>query len=51
MIKSLFDAGVDMFRLNFSHGTHDDHKKRFEVIGDVERDVRAISRLPKRWRA
>src|SRR6202171_3586458 len=39
MIRSLFDAGVDMFRLNFSHGTHDDHKKRFEAIRYVERDV------------
>jgi pyruvate kinase len=39
MIRSLFDAGVDMFRLNFSHGTHDDHKKRFKAIRDVERDA------------
>lgn len=39
MIRSLFDAGVDMFRLNFSHGNHEDHKKRFEAIRDVERDV------------
>jgi len=38
MIRSLFDAGVDMFRLNFSHGNHEDHKKRFEAIRDVERD-------------
>jgi pyruvate kinase len=28
-----------MFRLNFSHGNHEDHKKRFEAIRDVERDV------------
>src|SRR3984885_12621206 len=39
MIRSLFDAGVDMFRLNFSHGTHEDHRKRFDAIRDVERDV------------
>jgi pyruvate kinase len=39
MIRSLFDAGVDMFRLNFSHGTQEDHRKRFEAIRDVERDV------------
>jgi pyruvate kinase len=39
MIRTLFDAGVDMFRLNFSHGTHEDHKKRFEAIRDVERDI------------
>jgi len=39
MIRSLFDAGVDMFRLNFSHGNHEDHKRRFEAIRDVERDA------------
>src|SRR5665213_458417 len=39
MIRSLFDAGVDMFRLNFSHGSHEDHRRRFEAIRDVERDV------------
>ena len=39
MIRSLFDAGVDMFRLNFSHGSHEDHKKRFDAIRAIERDV------------
>jgi len=36
-IRALFEAGVDVFRLNFSHGTHEDHRTRFEVIRDVER--------------
>ena len=27
MLKQLFLAGADVFRLNFSHGTHDDHAK------------------------
>ena len=35
-IRALFDAGVDMFRLNFSHGTHDDHHARFEAIRQAE---------------
>lgn len=39
MIRALFDAGVDTFRLNFSHGVHDDHKKCFGAIRTVERDV------------
>jgi pyruvate kinase len=39
MIRSLFDAGVDMFRLNFSHGNHEDHQKRFDAIRAIERDV------------
>ena len=28
MIRKLFDAGVDVFRLNFSHGSHEDHRER-----------------------
>jgi pyruvate kinase len=35
-IRALFDAGVDVFRLNFSHGTHDDHHARFEAIRQIE---------------
>jgi len=36
MIRALFEAGVDVFRLNFSHGTHDDHRQRFEAIRALE---------------
>jgi pyruvate kinase len=35
-IRALFEAGVDVFRLNFSHGTHNDHRARFEAIRRVE---------------
>jgi len=28
VIRSLYEAGADIFRLNFSHTTHADHKKR-----------------------
>jgi pyruvate kinase len=39
LIRALFDAGADVFRLNFSHGTHDDHKRRFDAIRAIERNV------------
>ncbi len=39
LIRALFDAGADVFRLNFSHGTHHDHKRRFDAIRAIERDV------------
>lgn len=32
VIRRLIEAGVDLFRLNFSHGTHDDHTAVFETI-------------------
>src|SRR5271156_5547481 len=39
MLRALFDAGVDVFRCNFSHGTHDDHRKLFSAIRQIESDT------------
>ena len=38
-ILALFEAGVDMFRFNFSHGTQDDHRARYDIVRDIERTV------------
>jgi len=38
-IRALFDAGVDIFRLNFSHGTHDDHRARLLIIREIEAET------------
>ncbi len=38
-ILALFQAGADVFRFNFSHGTHEDHKARYDVVREVERKV------------
>jgi pyruvate kinase len=38
-IRALFEAGVDVFRLNFSHGTHDQHRARFDEIRRVEAET------------
>ncbi len=35
-IRALFDAGVDVFRLNFSHGTQQEHDSRFAAIRRIE---------------
>lgn len=35
MLKNLIDAGVDIFRLNFSHGTHDEKEELFKRIREV----------------
>jgi pyruvate kinase len=37
VLARLFQAGADVFRLNFSHGTHDDHAARFAIIRDLEK--------------
>lgn len=38
-IRALFDAGVDVFRLNFSHGAPEDHRARVESIRRIEADT------------
>ena len=35
-IEALFRAGADVFRLNFSHGTQEDHRVRHELIRSLE---------------
>ena len=39
MIRALHEAGADVFRLNMSHGTHDEQRARHEIIRQVEKDV------------
>ena len=39
VVRQLFMAGVDVFRLNFSHGSHADHSARFETLRALERET------------
>ncbi|MDH3667593.1 MAG: pyruvate kinase [Paracoccaceae bacterium] len=39
MLLKLFDAGVDVFRLNMSHGTHEDIAQRHATIREIEHQV------------
>lgn len=38
-IRELFEAGADVFRLNFSHGTQEDHAARYQAIRDLEKET------------
>ena len=38
-IKALFEAGADVFRLNFSHGSHREHQELIRHIRELEADV------------
>ncbi len=38
MIRKLFMAGVDVFRLNFSHGAHQDHREKVKIIRAIEKE-------------
>ena len=36
-IGALFEAGCDVFRMNFSHGAHEDHRARVDIIRGLEK--------------
>ena len=36
MLRKLIDAGVDVFRLNFSHGTHEEKRELVKKIREVD---------------
>lgn len=38
-LEAMFRAGADVFRLNFSHGTHEDHKRRHDILRALERSL------------
>jgi pyruvate kinase len=38
-IAALFEAGADVFRFNFSHGSHEDHRARYAIVREIERQT------------
>ncbi|MEM6618917.1 MAG: pyruvate kinase [Pseudomonadota bacterium] len=38
-IRALFEAGADVFRLNMSHGSHEEIREKHQTIRDIERDI------------
>lgn len=39
VLKQMIQAGVDVFRLNFSHGTHDDHRKSINLVRQLSSEL------------
>mgnify|MGYP001627798107 CR=1 FL=1 len=39
MIRKLHEAGADVFRLNMSHGTHEEQAARHAIIRKIEKDL------------
>jgi pyruvate kinase len=39
-LRALFEAGADVFRLNFSHGTPDDHRQRVDLLRAMEKEYK-----------
>ncbi len=38
-VAALINAGMDVARLNFSHGTHDDHRATYTLVRNVAADL------------
>ena len=41
-VRALIGAGMDVARLNFSHGSHDDHRRMIEIVRD---EAKAAGRI------
>ena len=41
-VRALIGAGMDVARLNFSHGSHDDHRRMIEIVRE---EAAAVGRI------
>ena len=47
VIEEMIRAGVDVFRLNFSHGTHEEQRHRNELIRACSEKARCVPLNPE----
>lgn len=45
MLRALVKEGVDVFRLNFSHGSHSDHQKVVENVREINQEMNSTVAL------
>lgn len=39
ILKRMVESGLNVVRLNMSHGTHDEHKARIELVREIEKET------------
>jgi len=45
VLEKMMESGLDVCRLNFSHGTHDDHRKVIETVNTLNKKMRGYVAL------
>ena len=40
VLRKLVEEGMAVARMNFSHGTHEEHRRKFELVKKVRADLR-----------
>jgi pyruvate kinase len=45
VLKEMIQQGLDVVRLNFSHGAHEDHKKVIEYVREIDKELGTNSSL------
>ena len=43
VLRKMFEAGVDVFRLNASHGTQDDHARRIAAVRALDKEFKSYT--------
>lgn len=38
-IRAMAEAGMDVARLNFSHGTHEQHAQRIQTVRQISKEL------------
>ena len=39
VVKQLAESGMDIARFNFSHGSHEEHKGRMDMIKSIREEI------------
>ena len=42
MLKKLLSAGMNVARLNFSHGTYEEHLNKINIIREIEKEEKIL---------
>ena len=49
MLEHMVEAGVDLFRINYSHQTHLEHKERAQTLKEISASPRYRDRPDSRF--